>query len=455
MRQNSLVSSEQAIYGVAYDAMRDISSASTEKKGILNDLLFQYLLRRQTEYYVRAASAIEPCEEERRFGAPIEIGKQLMTSTLAAHNNNNLSEDREQLKGMWHSEDFMIADEVVADGAQCHRRLNSDSGFLSGVNINEDSAVITSSSINLSDEQDSMKLKSAAQFSVNEINLDYKSGKINNLSSPVKPQKELPRRITLRDLLRQDEDGDTPLHLAVLQGFIEVVFSLVRILPDPRLLEIPNKYLQTPLHLAVLTNQAPLVRRLVVGGASVLLRDRLGNTPLHLACRDGHVDCAHALLLPVSHEERQSALLPLHIVPQPLPQDLEQKNYDGQMPLHLAAMNGHVSIAKLLCCFGANVNAMEGKYGRTALHYSVERRHPAMLHFLVSQCGAQTEAETYSGYTAHQIASVSEPVLAALLADLGAQIRPCPLEKFSSDEEDFSDSKMSLTASWRPRSDKV
>jgi hypothetical protein len=136
------------------------------------------------------------------------------------------------MSGMWHSEDFMIADEVVADGAQCHRRvsfphqttfeestkfcennysgkLNSDSGFLSGVNINEDSAVITSSSINLSDEQDSMKLKSAAQFSVNEISLDYKSGKINNLSSPVKPQKELPRRITLRDLLRQDEDGDT------------------------------------------------------------------------------------------------------------------------------------------------------------------------------------------------------------------------------------------------------
>lgn len=90
---------------------------------------------------------------------------------------------------------------------------------------------------------------------------------------------------------------------------------------------------QTPLHLAVLTNQAPLVRRLVVGGASVLLRDRLGNTPLHLACRDGHVDCAHALLLPVSHEERQSALLPLHIAPQPLPQDLEQKNYDGKQDI--------------------------------------------------------------------------------------------------------------------------
>ena len=91
--------------------------------------------------------------------------------------------------------------------------------------------------------------------------------------------------------------------------------------------------LQTPLHLAVLTNQAPLVRRLVVGGASVLLRDRMGNTPLHLACRDGHLDCAHALLIPVSQEERQSALLPLHVVPQPLPQDLDQKNYDGKSRL--------------------------------------------------------------------------------------------------------------------------
>ena len=35
-----------------------------------------------------------------------------------------------------------------------------------------------------------------------------------------------------------------PLHLAVLQGFIEVVFSLVRIFPDPWFLEVPNKRMQ-------------------------------------------------------------------------------------------------------------------------------------------------------------------------------------------------------------------
>lgn len=79
----------------------------------------------------------------------------------------------------------------------------------------------------------------------------------------------------------------------------------------------------------MLTNQAPLVRRLVVAGASVLIRDRMGNTPLHLACREGYLDCARALLIPVSQEERQSALLPQHVVPQPLPQELENKNYEG------------------------------------------------------------------------------------------------------------------------------
>ena len=89
------------------------------------------------------------------------------------------------------------------------------------------------------------------------------------------------------------------------------------------------------MHLAVLTNQAPLVRRLVVAGASVLHRDRFGNTPLHLACRDGAFECAKALLFPVSQEERKAALLTINGIPQPLPQDLEQRNYDGMWIIFL------------------------------------------------------------------------------------------------------------------------
>jgi len=389
---------------------------------------------------------------------------------------------------MWRSDDQMFDDEVVPDGTQSRDRLsfpcldsskpfssggtssqhllsksqfiskNTDSGFLSGASISESVSDIDcnpeQNSLTTQQQPSEMKIESASRYSDSGLSLDFSHSDLqsNNLSSPTKIQNDHhARRITLHDLLRQDEDGDTPLHLAVLQGFIEVVFSLVRILPDPRLLEIPNKMLQTPLHLAVLTNQAPLVRRLVVAGASVLHRDRFGNTPLHLACRDGAFECAKALLFPISQEERRAALLPLNGIPQPLPQDLEQRNYDGQLPLHLAAMNGHVQIVRLLCCFGTNINATEAKYGRTALHYAVERRQPTVLHYLVKECGAMTEMETYSGYTAYQLATAAAPMLAVLLVDLGAQVRPLPLDKMSSSdgEDDLSDgSDQYMMPSW-------
>lgn len=63
----------------------------------------------------------------------------------------------------------------------------------------------------------------------------------------------------------------------------------------------------------------------------------------------------------------------------------------------------------------------------------------------MSQCDAKTEAKTYSGYTAYEIASVAAPVLAALLAKLGAQIRPAPLDMFSSSDDDYSSSDFELS----------
>lgn len=136
---------------------------------------------------------------------------------------------------MWNSDDYIeVDDDVVADGASVRNRvsfphqtniedstnlcenkfstkLNTDSGFLSGLSTSDDSAVITSSSINITEEQKEMQLKSAPQFSASEFKSDISSEKKNNLNepTPVKSQKGVPRRITLHDLLRQDDDGDT------------------------------------------------------------------------------------------------------------------------------------------------------------------------------------------------------------------------------------------------------
>lgn len=45
---------------------------------------------------------------------------------------------------------------------------------------------------------------------------------------------------------------------------------------------------QTPLHLAVITKQEAVVEDLLRAGADLSLLDRLGNSVLHLAAKEGH-----------------------------------------------------------------------------------------------------------------------------------------------------------------------
>lgn len=98
--------------------------------------------------------------------------------------------------------------------------------------------------------------------------------------------------------------------------------------PHPCLLNILNDEWQSPLHLATLTNQPMVVRRLILAGADPSLRNLRGNTPLHLACTTGHLACAKALTDPLSSIERND-LVPGKKVPA-LPQNLEQRNYSGK-----------------------------------------------------------------------------------------------------------------------------
>jgi ankyrin repeat protein len=55
-------------------------------------------------------------------------------------------------------------------------------------------------------------------------------------------------------------------------------------------------YLQTPLHLAVLTGNAEIAQMLISFGAQPSVKDRNGNTALHLAVLHGNLDCVKAIL---------------------------------------------------------------------------------------------------------------------------------------------------------------
>ncbi|XP_046739730.1 NF-kappa-B inhibitor cactus-like [Diprion similis] len=236
--------------------------------------------------------------------------------------------------------------------------------------------------------------------------------------------------------MEQDDDGDTHLHNAICQSFLEVALPLIKMAPHPCLLDILNDQHLSPLHVAVLTRQARIVRNLVLAGANPALRDMNGNTPLHLACAAGDLTCARALTDPLSSSEKRSAL-PGGPAPA-IPQDLEQRNYQGQTCLHSAVIGGHVELVRLLLRNGADLEAGEWLAGRTALHLAIERHRASVTKFLLQECAPCLDALTYAGITAYQIAACGDLELARELVRLGAKPQPPP----ESDSEDDNDSDM-------------
>nr|XP_038946450.1 B-cell lymphoma 3 protein isoform X2 [Rattus norvegicus] len=113
---------------------------------------------------------------------------------------------------------------------------------------------------------------------------------------------------------RVDEDGDTPLHIAVVQNNKTAVYRILSLFKlGNREVDVHNNLRQTPLHLAVITTLPDIVRLLVTAGASPMALDRHGQTAVHLACEHRSPSCLQALL--------DSAT--------PGSVDLEARNYEG------------------------------------------------------------------------------------------------------------------------------
>ena len=70
------------------------------------------------------------------------------------------------------------------------------------------------------------------------------------------------------------------------------------------------------------------MRKLIARGADVDVRDRHGNTPLHIACERGYYDCVIALTTPLDHREVKD--IPYNLPYQRIPQHPDIKNYNGE-----------------------------------------------------------------------------------------------------------------------------
>ncbi len=86
-----------------------------------------------------------------------------------------------------------------------------------------------------------------------------------------------------------DDDGDTPLHLAALQGFVQVAEILI----DARAnLEATEDNGFTPLHNGAYNGHVNVIRVLLDAGADRSAETNKGNTPQQLAVQRGHANAA-------------------------------------------------------------------------------------------------------------------------------------------------------------------
>ncbi|XP_037306072.1 NF-kappa-B inhibitor alpha [Pungitius pungitius] len=227
------------------------------------------------------------------------------------------------------------------------------------------------------------------------------------------------------------DDGDTLLHLAVIHEATEHASQMIKHSHNHPFLNAQNHQRQTALHLAVITEQPWLVERLLKAGCDPRLADDSGNTALHIACKRGSLACFGVI---VQNCQRHVASMASFC------------NYSGHNCLHLASINGFISLVESLVRLGADLNAQEQCSGRTSLHLAVDLQNPALVRRLL-ELGADVNCSNYGGFTPYHLTygRPSEEIRRQLYERTAQELRQLPdSESDESDVEDMDSSEDEL-----------
>lgn len=182
----------------------------------------------------------------------------------------------------------------------------------------------------------------------------------------------------------QDNDGQAPLHLAVIGGHPLTTQALLlgenwRPSSDAKV-EIRKAVAQSGAVLAIATkaNYKVIVEMLVRAGVDINWRDSTGETALHVAARFGHEECAEVI---IAGSETSKA-------------DLEiVENSYAWTPLHVAAVDGHLLVVKILIDAGADVSRLDSS-GWTAKEHAALRGHMSIAKLLAQHTREEDHAKT-------------------------------------------------------------
>ncbi len=175
-------------------------------------------------------------------------------------------------------------------------------------------------------------------------------------------------------------DGQTPLHIATINGHTGVVNYILSEKTSVRLTDILQSQDisgATPLHEAVRYGRADIARLLLAKGAQVDALDSIGKSPFLL------------IIPPEAQNSIYSTLFQYNA-------SATQKDMYGDTVLHVATMgNAPVDVLNLLVSHGAGVNE-RNKQGVTPLSLAIEKNNTAHVVFYANH-GADINAEDQNG----------------------------------------------------------
>ncbi|WP_184891102.1 ankyrin repeat domain-containing protein [Candidatus Cardinium hertigii] len=231
---------------------------------------------------------------------------------------------------------------------------------------------------------------------------------------------------------KQNTYGDTPLHAAAKSNQANIIRTLV--VQHDAILDIKNKYDQTPLHVAIRNYKLDAIKTLLQLGADIHLKgtvhikgkkwegDAFQIAALH-KIRTQRIECATLLQAYASkHAELVGSLqdcikngdISFIEKLQRTGVTLEMPNSNGDTALHLAAQYGQVDVIEALYRHNTNIdmNIRNLYNSRTPLHVAAQYGQPDAIRILL-QYGAERDIQdNYAGFTPLHLAALRGQVAA-------------------------------------------
>ncbi|CAL1285440.1 unnamed protein product, partial [Larinioides sclopetarius] len=222
--------------------------------------------------------------------------------------------------------------------------------------------------------------------------------------------------------LQRDRTGKNALHYCAENVDLECAGRILAAAPS--LLNAADEEGYTPLHLAVISGNKSMVKYLLAKGADSRAEDSEKHSCVHWATVSGDWECLDLLINAGADPSTPDihGAYPVHYAAQMCGPNSEMGNdvkaglmvlkkllskgvdvavvdRDGRPPLLWAASGGSSDAILALVKSGADVNAVD-RDGLTALHCAASRGHVDCLETLITLCGAEVDKADDSGCSA-------------------------------------------------------